>query len=190
LEQKACQFAGSVHASDAFSWSSRREKSGLHKPPSHLQSRDPVSDQDRPSVRRIFDSPFGLDDSVKLRILIVDDHPLMREGFSLLLKRVPEFEVVGTAVNGNEAIERVEEHHPDVVLMDVEMPVMNGISATQAVLTSHPELVVIGLTAHEASTTERQFLNAGAKGIFTKGSDTKVLIDRLLKLCGKDKVLH
>ena len=86
---------------------------------------------------------------MSVRVLITDDHLIIREGLRLIFDTVPEIELVGEANNGQEALDAVEKLHPDVVLMDLQMPVMDGITAVEALRQSHPKLAVIILTTYK-----------------------------------------
>ncbi len=104
------------------------------------------------------------------RILLVDDHTVVREGLRLLLSADDDLKVVGEADGGRTAIERVAELRPDVVVMDVTMPDMNGILATQRILEVFPNTRVLGLSAHGSSAFVTRMLAAGASGYLLKDS--------------------
>jgi DNA-binding NarL/FixJ family response regulator len=103
-----------------------------------------------------------------IRLLIVDDHPIFRDGMSQLLESTPGFAVVGEGSSGEEAIRLVAELEPDVVLMDIGMPVMNGIEATRAVLQLQPSVRVLVLTMYEEPESVFAALRAGARGYVLK----------------------
>ena len=103
-----------------------------------------------------------------IRILLVDDHVLLREGLRMVLDAQLDFEVVGEAANGTEAIDFVRALRPDVVLMDVNMPGMDGIEATKAIVAEFSSVRVIGLTFHEDTTYFFRMLKAGASGYLLK----------------------
>ena len=105
-----------------------------------------------------------------IRILVVDDHPIVRDGLIAILETQPDFEVAGEAQSGREAVERVDQVQPDVVLMDLEMPDMDGVTATQGIRQRDPQARVIVFTAFD--TDERIFgaLQAGAQGYLLKGA--------------------
>lgn len=106
-----------------------------------------------------------------IRVLIADDHQLFREGLASLLNAADETEVVGQAGTGQEAIERTEATAPHVVLMDIQMPDMNGIEATRRILADHPEIGVVMLTMLEDDDSLFAAMSAGARGYILKGAD-------------------
>jgi DNA-binding NarL/FixJ family response regulator len=106
-----------------------------------------------------------------LRILVVDDHTLFREGLTALLNAAVETEVVGEAGTGVEAIAQTAATRPDVVLMDIQMPDMNGIQATRRILEEHPDIGVIMLTMLEDDDSLFAAMRAGARGYILKGAD-------------------
>jgi len=105
-----------------------------------------------------------------IRVLIVDDHPVVREGLRALFEREAGVEVVGEASDGAEALRKAAEIRPDVVVMDLEMPVMNGIQATRRLLRDNRETRVVVLSMHEEESYVFQALKAGATGYVLKGS--------------------
>ncbi len=113
-----------------------------------------------------------------LRVALVDDHDLVREGLRLTLEAQGEgaLEVVGEATNGRQAIELVDRLHPDVVLMDINMPVMNGIDATREIRQRHPDVRVIGVTVHTEQPRLEAMLAAGAAAVVTKGGSAAELL--------------
>ena len=106
----------------------------------------------------------------KLRILLADDHVVMRTGLRALLERQPNLEVVGESENGREAIELVASLKPDVVVMDVGMPVLNGIEATKTIVTQHPTTAVVILSMYVDESYIMRALKAGARGYLLKDS--------------------
>jgi two-component system, NarL family, response regulator NreC len=106
----------------------------------------------------------------KLRILLADDHTVMRTGLRLLLERQPNLEVVGEAENGRDTIQLAASLRPDVVVMDVSMPVLNGIEATKTIVTEHPNIAVVILSMHADESYVMRALKAGARGYLLKDS--------------------
>jgi DNA-binding NarL/FixJ family response regulator len=111
-----------------------------------------------------------------VRILIVDDHTLFRDGVRAILKAVPDFEIVGEAATGEEAIGKVTTLTPDIILMDIQMPDMNGVEATQKILQEHPEMGIIILTMLEDDDSLFSALRAGARGYVLKGADKAEMV--------------
>ncbi|MGW1495778.1 response regulator [Streptomyces sp. NBC_00191] len=112
-----------------------------------------------------------------IRVLIVDDQIMVREGFSVLLNAMPDIEVVGEAVNGREAVARVAELAPDVVLMDIRMPELNGIEATREIVAAHADSKVLVLTTFDLDEYVYQALRAGASGFLLKDASARQLAD-------------
>jgi DNA-binding NarL/FixJ family response regulator len=118
-------------------------------------------------------------DIKKTTVLIVDDHPLFRDGIVNLLQRESDFEVVGQAVDGEEAIRLVDEKSPDIVLIDIEMPNVDGVAATRRIKTTHPASSVIALTIHDDEEYIAALLNAGATGYLLKTTYGKELVQAI-----------
>lgn len=112
----------------------------------------------------------------RMRVVLVDDHKVMREGMALLLNEDPDIDVVGEASNGRAAIELVRRLRPDVVLMDISMPEMNGIEATAVLHREMPEVQVIGLSMFDESETAGAMMDAGAVQYFTKSDPSEDLL--------------
>jgi DNA-binding NarL/FixJ family response regulator len=106
----------------------------------------------------------------KIRILLADDHAMVRQGFRLILSSQADMEIVGEAGNGREAVELAEKLQPDVVVMDVAMPELNGIEATRRLSQSSPRTRVLALSMHKDSVYVREILRAGARGYLLKDS--------------------
>jgi DNA-binding NarL/FixJ family response regulator len=106
----------------------------------------------------------------KLRILLADDHTVMRTGLRVLLERQPNLEVVGEAENGRDSIQLAASLRPDVVVMDVGMPVLNGIEATKTIVTDDPNIAVVILSMHADESYVMRALKAGARGYLLKDS--------------------
>jgi DNA-binding NarL/FixJ family response regulator len=106
-----------------------------------------------------------------LRILLVDDHPLVRNGLRALLSSMTEMTVVGEATNGEEAITQATELQPDIILMDLHMPKLNGIEATRRILQASPRIGILVLTMLEDDASVFAAMRAGARGYLLKGAD-------------------
>ena len=123
---------------------------------------------------------------MSIKVLLVDDHEIMREGMSALLRKQPEFEVVGQAADGRKALELVSELQPDVVIMDIGMPNLNGIEATGQILSKNPKIKVMALSTHSEGTIVAKMVKSGASGYMLKESAFEDLVDGInLMLSGK-----
>lgn len=116
----------------------------------------------------------------KIRILLVDDHPIVRRGLLAVLHSQPDFYVVGEADNGLRAIEQVERLHPDIVLMDLRMPEMGGLEATQIITERYPQTRVIVLSAFDLESEVIQAIKAGATSYLLKDAP-EVLLFRAIR---------
>lgn len=103
-----------------------------------------------------------------IHVLVVDDHPLMRQGLRSLISCFSEFEILGEAADGEEACDCAQRLQPDVILMDIHMPKMNGITATRWIKEAFPHVVIIGLSVDQNSAVATQFKAAGASAYLTK----------------------
>ncbi len=118
----------------------------------------------------------------KIRVLIVDDHAIVREGLKLILERQPDISVVGEAGNGTEAVDKAAELKPDVIVMDIVMPVMTGLEATRIIHQSNPGIQILILTAHEEEDYVTRILQAGATGYMLKKDDSEQLLSAIRAL--------
>ena len=105
-----------------------------------------------------------------IRILLADDHAMVRQGFRLILNSQPDMEIVGEAGNGREAVEMAEKLQPDIIVMDVAMPELNGIEATRKITAGIPRTRILALSMHKDSVYVREILRAGARGYLLKDS--------------------
>jgi len=112
----------------------------------------------------------------KIRVLVADDHEMMREGLAVLLRREPDIELVGGAFDGEVAVELARELRPDVVVMDVTMPRVNGIEATRRIVAELAGVSVIGLSMHEEADMAAAMREAGASGYLTKDGPPDALV--------------
>lgn len=115
----------------------------------------------------------------KIRLILVDDHAVVRSGIRMLLEAQPDIEIVGEADSGAKAIELVAEHHPHVVLMDVQMPDMNGIEATEQIKSLREETAVLALTMYENDQYLFEMLKAGASGYVPKRAAPDELVNAI-----------
>ena len=111
-----------------------------------------------------------------LRVLVAEDHPLFRKGMISLLSSVPEFEVVGEAATGEEAVTRAAQVEPDVILMDLQMPEVNGIEATRRILQQSPNVRILVVTLFEDDDSVFMALRAGARGYVLKDADEEEVV--------------
>lgn len=127
---------------------------------------------------------------MSIRIVIIDDHQLFREGVKRILEFEESFEVVAEGNDGNEALELVEKYRPDVVLMDINMPNVNGIEATQQLIESFPESKVIILSIHDDENYVTHALKTGASGYMLKEMDADALIEAIKVVADGGSYLH
>ncbi len=127
---------------------------------------------------------------MKIRVLIVDDHALIRNGIAALLARKPDIEVVGQASNGEEALALVATLDPDVVLMDLMMPVLDGVEATRRLVKAGPRPAVIILTTFREDEYVFKGLEAGARGYLLKDMDHRALAEAVRTVAGGAALLH
>jgi DNA-binding NarL/FixJ family response regulator len=118
-------------------------------------------------------------DDFVIRVLSVDDHALLREGIAALVGNQPDMELVAEAVNGREAVELFRKHQPDVTLMDLQMPEMNGIDALSAIRGEFPQARIIVLTTYTGDVQVFRALKAGARAYLLKGLLRKELIETI-----------
>jgi DNA-binding NarL/FixJ family response regulator len=114
-----------------------------------------------------------------IRVLSVDDHPYLREGIAALIGNQSDMELIGEASNGVEAIEQFRKHHPDVTLMDLQMPAMNGIDAIEAIRQEFPEAKFIVLTTYAGDVHAIRALKAGARAYLLKASLRRELLETI-----------
>ena len=119
------------------------------------------------------------DDPTKIRILVVDDHPLLRQGIAGLIADQSDMSLVAEASDGREAIQQFRAHRPDVALMDIQMPDMNGLDAIIAIRNEFPEARIIVLTTYTGDVQVLRALKAGARGYLLKNSLHKELLETI-----------
>src|SRR5258708_11648647 len=125
----------------------------------------------------------------RIRILLVDDHAVVRQGFKMILSAESDMEIVGEAANGREAVELAEKLRPDIVVMDVAMPELNGIEATRRLVGALPHARVIALSMHKDSVYVREILRAGARGYLLKDSGAEDLVRAIRAVAGGESWL-
>jgi len=128
-------------------------------------------------------------ESREVRILLVDDHPLVRRALRDILEKEPDFQVIGEAGNGREAVDMTAEHQPDIVIMDISMPVLNGVEATKQIKAAHPLTSVLILTVHTDVETIFSILQAGASGYLVKSIFGPEVIHTIRAVMDGDMVL-
>jgi len=117
-----------------------------------------------------------------IRVLLADDHAIMREGLRRILEEQPDIEVVAVAADGEETLEMTRQCRPDVVVMDVNMPKMNGVEATRRITAESSDIAIIALSMHEDRNMDRAMRQAGALSYLTKGAAPSLVGDEI-RLC-------
>jgi two-component system, NarL family, response regulator LiaR len=126
----------------------------------------------------------------KIRILLAEDHKVVREGTRRLLESQSDFEVVGEASDGIEAVELAKKHKPQIIIMDVSMPRLNGIEATKQIKAVYPNMAILVLTGYDDDEYVFALLEAGAAGYLLKESSGEELIDAIRQVMTGEPVLH
>jgi DNA-binding NarL/FixJ family response regulator len=124
-----------------------------------------------------------------IRILVVDDHPIVRQGVAGLVGGQPDMSIVGQASNGREAMQQFRAHHPDVVVMDLQMPGMNGLDALMAIRDEVPEARIIMLTTYAGDAQVLRAMKAGARGYLLKSALHKELLEAIRAVHSGRKLL-
>ena len=119
-----------------------------------------------------------------IRVLIADDHPLFRDGLTALLTDAPDTELTGAATSGTEAVELAMQTQPDVVVMDLHMPGLNGIEATRRIVADSPHIAVVVLTMFDDDDSIFSALRAGARGYLLKGADQEQIRNAIRAAAG------
>ena len=135
-------------------------------------------------------SPKVVTSPSPIRVLTVDDHALIREGIAALIANQKDMRLVGEASNGREAIEQFRSHRPDITLMDLQMPEMNGIDALIAIRSEFPEARIIVLTTYPGDALCKRAMTAGAQAYILKGNVRKDLLDTIRAVRAGKKILH
>jgi len=115
----------------------------------------------------------------KARVLIADDHEVVRQGILSLVKMLNQFEVCGEAMDGRDAVQKAKELRPDIVIIDIGMPQLNGLDATRQIMRERPSTKVLVLTMHDSEQVVREVLEAGARGYLLKSDAGRDLVSAL-----------
>lgn len=144
------------------------------EPPSQDRSQESATSLSRsePSVQG-----SALHETPRIRVLLVDDHAMVRQGLRSILESYHDIEVVGEAADGTQSLVSVEQERPSVVVMDLNMPKMNGIEATAIIKSRYPEIVVLGLSVNAGDDNQTAMRQAGAAGLLTKEAAVDQLHD-------------
>lgn len=126
---------------------------------------------------------------MKIRVMVVDDHKMFREGLRALISCEQDMDVVGEAADGREAIEMARKLAPDVVIMDMKMPVMNGIEATRNLVKEMPGMRVLVLSMYSSDHLSASIMEAGAAGYVLKGCDFEELATAIRCACPNSRPL-
>jgi DNA-binding NarL/FixJ family response regulator len=135
-------------------------------------------------------SPKMVTSPTQIRVLSVDDHALIREGIAALIANQKDMCLVGEASNGREAIEQFRSHRPDITLLDLQMPEMNGIDALIAIRSEFPDARIIVLTTYAGDALCKRAMTAGAQAYILKGNVRKDLLDTIRAVRAGKKILH
>ena len=124
---------------------------------------------------------------MKTRVLIVDDHPVYRDGLKVMINRETDMEVVGVAEDGEQAVTLIRKLLPDIVLMDVKMPIMDGVEATRQIHVEMPGMKILALSIYADDSFMENMMSAGALGYILKGCDSEELCDAIRRTVGSGK---
>ncbi|MED5051737.1 response regulator transcription factor [Anoxybacillus rupiensis] len=127
---------------------------------------------------------------MKTRIVIIDDHQLFREGVKRILEFEGQFEVVAEGADGSDALELVQKHQPDIVIMDINMPNTNGVEATRQLVETYPDTKVVVLSIHDDENYVMHALKTGATGYLLKDMDADTLIEAVKVVAEGGSYLH
>ena len=125
-----------------------------------------------------------------IRVFVTDDHSIVRKGIKATLELVPDMELVGEATNGRQAVEMVGASKPDVILMDLVMPEMDGIEAIRQIKSQYPEIAILVLTTFAGEDKVFPAIKAGASGYQLKDSDPEELVAAIRQVCRGEPALH
>lgn len=125
-----------------------------------------------------------------IKILIADDHPLIRQGLRVIIEAQPDLELVGEANNGEQAVQQALALHPDIVIMDLQMPVKDGLASTREIAQADPRAQVLVLTSFPDDDNVYAAIKAGAMGFLLKDSSAEYLLDAIRTVSRGESVLH
>ena len=151
--------------------------------PSTLTRSAPESPQSQPSSQ-ISMEPADPASGKKIRVLIAEDHPVVRKGIIALFSRQPRIEILGEAKDGQDALRKTKELRPDVLMVDIEMPQLNGFVLTEILQKELPQVRVLILSAHSGSQCVPRILQCGARGYVTKGASGDELVKAIETIAG------
>jgi DNA-binding NarL/FixJ family response regulator len=137
----------------------------------------------------VSENPEGAAASPRIRVLVADDHPIVRAGLATVVSQQLELELVGEAADGAEAVTIVRERRPDVVLMDLRMPRMDGVTAIRAIRAEFPDVRVLALTTYEGDVDIHRALEAGARGYLTKDMLLTDVLSAIRAVHGGERVI-
>ena len=126
----------------------------------------------------------------KIRVLIADDHRVVREGLGAILKTKSDMDVVGEATNGIEAVQAARGLRPDVILMDISMPQMDGVEATRLIKKERPQIGIVALTMHDDDPTIFELIRAGVNGYLLKDSDSVDIVKAIRSIYKGESMIH
>lgn len=126
----------------------------------------------------------------KIRVLIADDHRVVREGLGAILKTKNDIDVVGEATNGVEAVQAAKSLKPDVILMDISMPQMDGVEATRLIKRERPQIGIVALTMHDDDPTIFDLIRAGVNGYLLKDSDSVDIVKAIRSIYKGESMIH
>lgn len=125
-------------------------------------------------------------DDYKIRVIVADDHDIIRAGIKNILRNYPTYEVVAEAANGEEVVEKVQEHKPDILLLDISMPKFSGLDAIEQVKYVSPQTKILIITVHKSNAYIMKAFEAGAKGYLQKERAGEELMNALSKISAGD----